>query len=130
MDVSDTEEFVADMMSLLVSFSGKFYGKRNAERRKMSKNKKHFRTCTICKFSKNYNRFGYLEFSRLGWILICTNKCNKHFGERYSDVVETNEIPFNEKHKCLCVDDELKRLADEEDARRAFLKKLSKDSKN
>ena len=37
MDVSDTEELAADMMSLLASFSGKFYGKRSAERRKKSK---------------------------------------------------------------------------------------------
>ena len=34
MDVSDTEELAADMMSLLASFSGKFYGKRSAERRR------------------------------------------------------------------------------------------------
>lgn len=34
MDVSDTEELTADMISLLASFSGKFYGKRSAERRK------------------------------------------------------------------------------------------------
>ena len=34
MDVSDTEELAADMMSLLASFSGKFYEKRSAERRK------------------------------------------------------------------------------------------------
>lgn len=34
MDVSDTEELAADMMSLLASFSGKFYSKRSAERRK------------------------------------------------------------------------------------------------
>lgn len=34
MDVSDTEELAADMMSLLASFSGKFYDKRSAERRK------------------------------------------------------------------------------------------------
>jgi excisionase family DNA binding protein len=34
MDVSDTEELAADMMSLLASFSGRFYGKRSAERRK------------------------------------------------------------------------------------------------
>ena len=33
-DVSDTEELAADMMSLLASFSGRFYGKRSAERRK------------------------------------------------------------------------------------------------
>lgn len=37
MDVSDTEELAADMMSLLASFSGKFYGKRSAERRKQNK---------------------------------------------------------------------------------------------
>lgn len=37
MDVSDTEELTADMMSLLASFSGKFYGKRSAERRKKNK---------------------------------------------------------------------------------------------
>lgn len=37
MDVSDTEELAADMMSLLASFSGKFYGKRSAERRKKNK---------------------------------------------------------------------------------------------
>lgn len=34
LDVSDTEDLAADMMSLLASFSGKFYGKRSAERRK------------------------------------------------------------------------------------------------
>lgn len=34
MDVSDTEELAEDIMSLLASFSGKFYGKRSAERRK------------------------------------------------------------------------------------------------
>ena len=33
-DVSDTEELAADMISLLASFSGKFYGKQSAERRK------------------------------------------------------------------------------------------------
>ena len=37
-DVSSEEELAADMMSLLASFSGKFYGKRSAERRK-KKNK-------------------------------------------------------------------------------------------
>ena len=37
MDVSDTEELAADMMSLLASFSGKFYGKRSAERRTKKK---------------------------------------------------------------------------------------------
>lgn len=36
-DVSDTEELAADMMSLLASFSGKFYGKRSTERRKKNK---------------------------------------------------------------------------------------------
>ena len=36
-DVSDTEELAADMMSLLASFSGKFYGKRSAERRRKKK---------------------------------------------------------------------------------------------
>ena len=39
MDVSDTEELAADMMSLLASFSGKFYGKRSAERRKKNNSK-------------------------------------------------------------------------------------------
>lgn len=38
MDVSDTEELAADMMSLLASFSGKFYGKRSAERRRKKRN--------------------------------------------------------------------------------------------
>lgn len=33
-DVSNEEELAADIMSLLASFSGKFYGKRSAERRK------------------------------------------------------------------------------------------------
>ena len=37
MDVSDTEELAADMMNLLASFSGKFYGKRSAERRTKKK---------------------------------------------------------------------------------------------
>lgn len=37
MDISDTEELSADMISLLASFSGKFYGKRSAERRKLKK---------------------------------------------------------------------------------------------
>ena len=36
-DVSDNEELTTDMMSLLASFSGKFYGKRSAKRRKMEK---------------------------------------------------------------------------------------------
>lgn len=33
-DVSSEEELATDMMSLLASFSGKFYGRRSAERRK------------------------------------------------------------------------------------------------
>lgn len=33
-DVSSEEELAADMLSLLASFSGKFYGRRSAERRK------------------------------------------------------------------------------------------------
>ena len=37
MDVSDTNELAADMMSLLASFSGKFYGKQSVERRKKKK---------------------------------------------------------------------------------------------
>ena len=37
MDVSDTEELASDMMSLLASFSSKFYGKRSAERRTKKK---------------------------------------------------------------------------------------------
>ena len=37
-DVSSEEELAADMLSLLASFSGKFYGRRSAERRK-KKNK-------------------------------------------------------------------------------------------
>ena len=36
-DVSDTEELADDMMSLLASFSGKLYGRRNIERRKKEK---------------------------------------------------------------------------------------------
>ena len=36
-DVSDNEELTTDMMSLLASFSGKFYGKRSAKQRKMEK---------------------------------------------------------------------------------------------
>lgn len=39
-DVSDTEELAADMMSLLASFSGKFYGKRSLERRKQREKQK------------------------------------------------------------------------------------------
>lgn len=38
MDVSDTEELAADMMSFLASFSSKFYGKRSTERRKRKYN--------------------------------------------------------------------------------------------
>lgn len=37
MGVSDTEELSTNMMSLLASFGGKFYGKRSAERRKKKK---------------------------------------------------------------------------------------------
>ena len=33
-DVSDTEELTRDLMALLASFSGKYYGRRNLERRK------------------------------------------------------------------------------------------------
>lgn len=36
-DVSDDEELTTDMISLLASFSGKFYGKRSAKQRKMAK---------------------------------------------------------------------------------------------
>ena len=36
-DVSNEEELAADIMSLLASFSGKFYGKRSAERRNKNK---------------------------------------------------------------------------------------------
>lgn len=36
-DVSNEEELAADMMSLLASFSGKFYGRRSAERREKVK---------------------------------------------------------------------------------------------
>ena len=36
-DVSDNEELTTDMMSILASFSGKFYGKRSAKQRKMKK---------------------------------------------------------------------------------------------
>ena len=36
-DVSDTEEMADDMISLLASFSGKLYGKRNIERKKKQK---------------------------------------------------------------------------------------------
>ena len=37
MDVSDTDGLAANMMSLLANFSGKFYGKRSAERRRKKK---------------------------------------------------------------------------------------------
>ena len=36
-DVSSEEELAADMMSLIASFSGKFYGRRSAERRRKNK---------------------------------------------------------------------------------------------
>lgn len=36
-DVSSENELAADMMSLLASFSGKFYGRRSVERRKKNK---------------------------------------------------------------------------------------------
>ena len=36
-DVSSENELAADMMNLLASFSGKFYGRRSADRRKKSK---------------------------------------------------------------------------------------------
>ena len=36
-DVSDTEELTRDLMALLASFSGKYYGKRIIERRKKEK---------------------------------------------------------------------------------------------
>jgi predicted site-specific integrase-resolvase len=36
-DVSSEEELATDMMSLMASFSGKFYGRRSAERRKKNK---------------------------------------------------------------------------------------------
>lgn len=36
-DVSSENELAADMMSLLANFSGKFYGRRSAERRKKNK---------------------------------------------------------------------------------------------
>lgn len=36
-DVSSEEELSADMMSLLASFSGKFYGRRSAARRKKTR---------------------------------------------------------------------------------------------
>lgn len=36
-DVPDSEELTRDLMSLLASFSGKYYGKRNLERRKITK---------------------------------------------------------------------------------------------
>lgn len=36
-DVSSENELAADKMSLIASFSGKFYGSRSAERRKKNK---------------------------------------------------------------------------------------------
>lgn len=36
-DVSNEEELATDIMSLMASFSGKFYGRRSAERRKKKK---------------------------------------------------------------------------------------------
>ena len=33
-DVSDAEELTRDLMALLASFSGKYYGRRSLERRK------------------------------------------------------------------------------------------------
>ena len=38
-DVSDAEELTRDLMALLVSFSGKYYGKRSLGRRKKNDNK-------------------------------------------------------------------------------------------
>ena len=39
-DVSDAEELTRDLMALLASFSGKYYGKRSIENRKKNKNNK------------------------------------------------------------------------------------------
>lgn len=36
-DVSDAEELTRDLMTLLASFSGKYYGRRSIERRKKNK---------------------------------------------------------------------------------------------
>ena len=36
-DVSSEEELATDIMSIMASFSGKFYGRRSAERRKKNK---------------------------------------------------------------------------------------------
>ena len=36
-DVSDAEELTRDLMALLASFSGKYYGRRSLERRKKKK---------------------------------------------------------------------------------------------
>ena len=38
-DVSDAEELTRDLMALLASFSGKYYGKRSLGRRKKNDNK-------------------------------------------------------------------------------------------
>lgn len=37
-DVSDAEELTRDLMALLASLSGKYYGKRSIENRKKNKN--------------------------------------------------------------------------------------------
>lgn len=37
-EISDAEELIRDMMSLLACFSGKYYGKRSLERRRQNKN--------------------------------------------------------------------------------------------
>lgn len=36
-DISNTEELTRDLMALLASFSGKYYGKRSLDRRKENK---------------------------------------------------------------------------------------------
>ena len=36
-DVSEQEDLVTDLVSMMVSFSGKMYGRRSAERRKKKK---------------------------------------------------------------------------------------------
>ena len=36
--ISDAEELTRDLMALLASFSGKYYGRRSLERRKQNKN--------------------------------------------------------------------------------------------
>ena len=42
-DVSDNEELTTDMMSLLASFSGKFYGKRSAKQRKIERRERRIK---------------------------------------------------------------------------------------